>query len=268
MIIHGGNILKNIIFYFTGTGNSLVVARDIAHNIEDTKIVSIVDAIKESHIELDYERIGFVFPVYFSCMPKIVKLFIKKLHFKKGQYVFGVITLSAICEIALSELSSSVHEQGGILNGEFLVNMPGNNIIVHGSFPVIIQRWLLKKEKKKARYISDVVREKSTTPIKKGDVLSRLTEKTLHKTIEEDFNKRAQNFHVTSKCTGCGICENVCPVENIKIGDLQPKWGNNCEQCMACIQWCPNEAIEYSNKTTKRVRYHNSEVKIYDMISK
>ena len=79
---------------------------------------------------------------------------------------------------------------------------------------------------------------------------------------------RAQNFYTNNKCTGCKVCEKICPVSNIEVNDSKPEWGSNCEQCMACIQWCPAKAIEYSNKTINRVRYHNPEVKITDLISK
>ena len=57
--------MSNIVYYFSGrTGNSLAVARDLAHKLGETRIVPVADAIKESAIELPYERIGFVFPVY------------------------------------------------------------------------------------------------------------------------------------------------------------------------------------------------------------
>ena len=71
---------------------------------------------------------------------------------------------------------------------------------------------------------------------------------------------------MNGKCTGCAICQKICPVDNIKIENKQPIWGKQCEQCMACIQWCPTQAIEYSDKTRKRKRYHNPEIKISDMI--
>lgn len=258
--------MKNIIFYFTGTGNSLLVARDISNNIGDTRIESITQAIKERNIDLSYDRIGFVFPVYYSLMPKIVKRFIEKLSFNKEQYIFSVITLGGILEMAQSELSSCVEERGGVLNAAFKVNMPGNYIASYGAFPKIVQGFILKKEKKKTKYISNVVNEKGVTPISKGDILSLHTSKKLHKIVEEDFNMRAQNFNTNNKCTGCKVCEKVCSVSNIRVTNYKPEWGNSCEHCMACIQWCPAKAIEYSNKTMKRVRYHNPEVKITDLI--
>jgi Pyruvate/2-oxoacid:ferredoxin oxidoreductase delta subunit len=35
---------------------------------------------------------------------------------------------------------------------------------------------------------------------------------------------------------------------------------------MACIQWCPQEAIQHKNKTSKRKRYHNPEVSLQEIL--
>jgi hypothetical protein len=61
--------MGNIIFCFSGTGNSLAVARDIAERLGDTKIILIADAMKEEHIDLPYERVGFVCPAAAACRP-------------------------------------------------------------------------------------------------------------------------------------------------------------------------------------------------------
>jgi flavodoxin len=65
-----------MIFYFSGTGNSLQVAKSVAeHNKE--KLISIAAAINsnggcyEYNLE-DNEMIGFVYPIYAWAPPKIV----------------------------------------------------------------------------------------------------------------------------------------------------------------------------------------------------
>ncbi len=30
--------------------------------------------------------------------------------------------------------------------------------------------------------------------------------------------------------------------------ERRPVWQHNCERCLACIHWCPCEAIEYGKK--------------------
>ncbi len=259
--------MSNIIFYFTGTGNCLAAARDIADKIGDAKVVSIAEAMREKEVDLSYERIGFVFPVYYSSVPAIVKRFVARLSFDKSQYIFGVSTFGGNQGMALSQLGQMIAERGGLLNASFLLHMPGNYIVKYGAFPQVIQRALLKREKKKVNRISVIVREMNTTSTPKADLLSRLSVNYVNK-ILTDLGSMAGNFHTTEKCNGCGTCERVCPVGNIKMAGMQPKWGNACEQCVACIQWCPKQAIEYADKTSIRKRYQNPEVKVSDLFSK
>ena len=255
--------MSNIIFYFTGTGNSLAVARDIAEKIGDTKVVSIAEAMREEHVDLSYERIGIVFPVYFSSIPAIVRRFIAKLSFNKSQYVFGVVTFGGTHGLAFSQLSQLVAERGGFLKANFGMPMPGNYIVKYGAFPMAMQQRLLKKGKEKADSISITVKEKGSTRLLKADLVSRLLIGYVNKMVA-GVGGMAGNFRTTEKCNGCGTCERVCPVGNINMVDKKPKWGNACEQCVACIQWCPMQAIEYADRTTKRKRYHNPDVKLSD----
>lgn len=256
--------MSNIIFYFTGTGNSLTVARDIANRIGDTKVVSIAEAIKEDNVDLPYERVGFVFPVYYSSIPAIVRRFIAKLSFDKSQYIFGIVTFGGTHGLAFSQLSQLIAERGGLLNSNFGIPMPGNYIVKYGAFPLAMQRRLLKKGKERAGSISIKVKEKESTRLLKGDLVSSLIIGYVNKMVA-GVSGMAGNYHTTEKCNGCGTCERVCPVSNIEMTDKRPRWGNACEQCVACIQWCPMQAIEYADRTSNRKRYQNPEVRVSDL---
>jgi ferredoxin/flavodoxin len=258
-------LVKNIIFYFTGTGNSLVVARDIANKIGDTKLVSISHAISEDFIDLSYERIGFVFPVYFSSVPVIVKRFLEELNFNKSQYVFCILTYGGTYVSTFSIFNNYITKRGGILSSGFPVRMPGNYIVKYGAYPKLLQRMLLKGEKKKVDHISYALKEKKILfKAKESFITSYFTAYGEKRFV--NFGKGAQNFYINDKCNGCASCERICPVNNIKIKSEQPNWGNECEQCMACIQWCPMKAIEYTNKTVKRKRYQHPEIKMSDLL--
>jgi len=74
-----------------------------------------------------------------------------------------------------------------------------------------------------------------------------------------------RDFWTDNKCNGCEICGRVCPVGNIVFESGKPAWQHRCEQCLACIQWCPQEAIQYGKKTPAYERYHHPEVKLKDM---
>jgi NAD-dependent dihydropyrimidine dehydrogenase PreA subunit len=46
------------------------------------------------------------------------------------------------------------------------------------------------------------------------------------------------------KCAGCGVCEDVCPVEAVRVSDGVACIDQyRCNECEACVEACPNQAI-------------------------
>lgn len=83
------------------------------------------------------------------------------------------------------------------------------------------------------------------------------------------FSGTGNTYDVSRKLAKeCGMCVKICPVKNIHIENNQVNWLGGCEQCMACIQYCPKEAIQYANKTAKRTRYRNPNVNYLKVLLK
>ena len=74
------------------------------------------------------------------------------------------------------------------------------------------------------------------------------------------FFVKADAFYAKKSCIGCGKCAKNCPVNNIELKNNLPVWGNKCTHCMACICYCPAEAIEYGKKGVGKPRYHFEEL--------
>jgi ferredoxin len=80
---------------------------------------------------------------------------------------------------------------------------------------------------------------------------------------------------VDLKCTGCGICEKVCPSSKIKIVDATPIWQCkvDCYFCYACLNFCPNQAIQIHSQiymksfTTEKGRYPHPYAGVIDMVA-
>ena len=116
------------IFYFSGTGNSLAVARDIADKTNG-KLISISSIMGRESIETNADMIGIVFPTYYEPyggVPLIVRKFARKLENIDSKYIFAICTYGSASVKALDYLDKIITSRGGRLAAGFTVNMPNN----------------------------------------------------------------------------------------------------------------------------------------------
>ena len=258
------------LYYFSGTGNSLVVARDIAKKI-DGKLISIPVVMDKETIKTDADVLGIVTPTYYMRVPGIVERFIGKLTNLESKYVFTIVTVGGIAGGILDRLSEAISLRGGSLAAGFVVRMPANYIHAADAPPLFLQKNMFGKWEKKADKIADYVLKRMSGRTEKFNPLmtllfSRSIEKQyLRGDSNPDIDK---NFWTDDKCNGCSICVKVCPVSNIEMVEDRPVWQHHCEKCLSCIQWYPEEAIQFKNVTLKRKRYHHPYVKLSDMLKR
>ncbi|HYE80833.1 MAG TPA: EFR1 family ferrodoxin [Clostridia bacterium] len=257
--------MKTNLFYFSATGNCLAVAKDIAAGLPGAQLFSIPQVINEQ-LDLEADNIGVVFPVYYCGIPRIISDFIKKLDPGKIRYMFAICTCGALPAGTLLEVQKQLEAKGITLNAGFSIPMPGNYIVKYGAFPVKKQESMFLKEKEKVRSIIQEIKEQKQSGIEKNNFIINRIGESVYKSKLSQFPTLDRNFTVNEKCNGCNTCERICPVGNIKMKDQKPEWQGNCEHCLACIQWCPREAIQYSAQTINRKRYHNPEVTIKEII--
>lgn len=251
---------KSIIFCFTGTGNSLTAANDIAKHIENAKVVSMRKE-NENILEGDYEYIGFVFPVYFVGLPKRVSEFVKKLNTEKvkSEYIFSLATKGEMEGNATAILSKLLKEKNITLNYGKSINMFSNYVVLYDMSENTEK--IEAKYEKEIKYIIDDIVLKKTIKLKKENLIFNLWYNSFIKNV----NEKDKNFNVSDDCISCEICKKVCPVKNIEMKNSKPEYKHRCEQCMACIHFCPKKAINYKNKTQNRRRYHNKNFSFKDI---
>ncbi|HBF40164.1 MAG TPA: 4Fe-4S ferredoxin, partial [Firmicutes bacterium] len=109
------------------------------------------------------------------------------------------------------------------------------------------------------------VQNQQNNKIERNNFLINWIGNIAYKSVSPKFPTLDRNFTVNEKCNGCNTCEKVCPVKNIQIADGKPWWQGHCEHCLACIQWCPQEAIQYGSATVHRKRYHHPEVLVKEL---
>jgi ferredoxin len=258
--------MKTEIYYFTGTGNSLVVARDIAGQIEG-ELIAIPSVIDQSTIQTDAQVIGIVFPVYIWGMPLIVKKFVKKLGNLQGRYIFAIATYGGMPGATINMLEKVIEKCDGKLAAGFTVCMPGNYTPMYGAIDEEKQQQMFGDWQKKLLTIAEYIKANRQGAKENGKMFANfIFSSIIYKLAAPHIPKMDKQFRSDEKCSQCGICQKVCPVNNIELINGKPTWKGHCEQCLACLQWCPETAIQYGKNTTGRKRYHHPEVKILEMI--
>ena len=259
--------MSTAIFYFTGTGNSLKVARDLAKELADAQVISIPKAIA-GNLSVSADRIGIVYPVYMFGMPLIVRRFLKILKPKNDAYIFSIATCGGMAADTLGQNARQLKERGLKLSAGFVIPMPGNYTPLYGALPEKKQKKMFEKEAKRIKEIARIVKEKKETKIETGPYLINLIfSEGIYKSMSPKIPFLDEDFWVDGKCIGCGMCVKVCPVNNISLSCGKPIWNRRCEQCFACLQWCPKEAIQYGSKTIGKRRYKNPEIKFEDILA-
>ena len=256
--------MKTTLFYFSGTGNSLKVARDLAVELSDTQVVSIAAAIQKD-IDVSSECIGIIYPVYMFGMPLIVNRFIKKLKNLEGKYIFAIATCGGMAANSLGQTERECKAQGIKLSAGFIVKMPGNYTPLYEAIAVEKQNDLFEKEKERIKEIANIVRNKQSHVIEHNSPLINWLFSGIYKLGSSHIPTCDKNFWPDANCNGCGVCVKVCPVSNIELVEDKPKWQNKCEQCFACLQWCPQKSIQYKKSTKGRKRYHHPDVTLDDL---
>jgi len=246
--------MKNRIYFFTGTGNSLKMAKDIANAVGNYELVPIKSGMN-TDIPTDCERIGFVFPIYYFGLPAMVLDFIKNANFvpKSDTYFFAVATYGALPGIGVPMLRDALKEKGIELHFGGGAKMFANCVYKY-NMSKRVEKITTKSNNRISRVIPHIV-AKTVKPIRSTKQFTfDMYQKNMMK-----INELALEFSVSDTCDFCGLCRSICPAKNVYILEEKTAFGAKCEGCLACIQRCPKHAINHT-KTHDRRRYNHPEV--------
>jgi len=210
--------------------------------------------------------IGFVFPVYYLGLPRIVKRFVQTLQIQPKTYCFALAHFGGDVADSLGMLNDVLQQNGGQLSYGEGVKMPGNYIALYDALPIDKAQKLIDIAIGEVNVAAEAIAKQEVWPIKRkvkllGKIINKLT---LYRNIER-FDKK---FTAANTCNNCNLCRNICPVNNITLDNHKPLWNHKCERCMACIQWCPTQSIQYGKKTAAFKRYHNPTINATDITQK
>lgn len=271
--------MKKIIYYFSGTGNSLYAATQIAKTLGGAEIIS-VRCNPEEAPATDADVVGFVCPVYEWDVPGTFREFIKKLSINPGAYIFMVATYVAVLGKSFETVEHILNEKGATLHYGRALRCVASQCIAYPPFPP--ERLMLPYMERQMKRVGTELGERK---MRRFPRMSSLTRKRFDKVmgpylaIESEYDK---GFYTDERCKGCGLCEKVCPNRNIVMENHHPTWHHHCHGCNACVAYCPTKAIQFKTPPAYadlgtliskmlrlpegRKRYHHPKIKASDLM--
>lgn len=253
---------ENVIFCYSGTGNCLDMAKNIARELGDTDIVMMRSAPAVTDVRAA-KRVGFIFPCYAGGLPGDVEQFVRQVQVGPMAYTFGV------CQYA-GYMGAGLHQLDGIIRLNYWKAVSHQCSCIwlfphHLMLPPMSPAAAQKRSEKKAREIAAAVlageRSKKHPPRMAANALE-------HKAWPVLSKQKAKKLAVSDACIGCGQCVRVCPKGNIQMQDGKPSFGAECYQCLSCLQYCPKGAISVGSVTDQREHYHNPNVSAEELTEK
>lgn len=256
--------MKTQLYVYTGTGNSLWIARQLALGLKEANLEFMPYLSKEFKIEAD--RVGVIFPVHIWGLPHRVIQFIKNLQVKPGTYLFALAVNAGQPAATLLQMKKLMSVRRLSLASGYSIVLPSNYTPWGGPGPIEAQQRLFRDAEERVKKIAGSVLLDERKKVDRGPFWQNIVFSRIYKMSFRQVPKMDKKFWVDDKCNHCGICSKVCPAENIEMVNEKPAWLHRCEQCFACLQWCPKESIQYGKKTVQYPRYHHPDVTLKEIL--
>jgi ferredoxin len=253
------NIKSMKILYFTGTGNSLYVAKEIGGDL-----LSIPQLIKNNQYTITDDIVGFVIPCYYYSIPRIVEEYIKKTTIN-ADYVFVILTYGSIVAAAMTIIENLLQDKG--FNHYYL-----NKILMVDNFLPVYEMAYEKKVKTEEMINEQIIIIKQDIQNHKDfNVDTNIPDyesSIFYNFTDEDHLDNIDKKYILNEnlCNLCGICSKVCPINNISIKEDKLVFNHHCEWCMACIHHCPRLALHIKGELSDE-RFLNNHVDLSEIIN-
>lgn len=236
--------------YFSGTGNSKYALEIFLKKLSKPYTICSIEDKQAIELLKKSDEIVLSYPIYCSCLPKILNdFFNKNIELFRNKKVFIISTIGLFSGDGSGLAQRRLNSVNAVITGGLHVRMPSN----------ICDSKILNKSK-----------EKNTDIIRKSEIYIDKSVKKLNKgkNIRHGLSHASQAFgllgqryysrHIVSSysskikinsdtCVKCGKCVKACPMKNLELKDTVCQ-KNKCTMCYRCLNLCPTQSITLLGK--------------------
>lgn len=245
-----------MIFYFSGTGNSQLAAKQLAGELHD-ELVSVNQCLKTGgRKNFRSERpLVFIAPAYAWRIPRIVEQWIRETKFEGSADAYFILTCGGSVGNAGAHAEKLCAEKRLRFLGLAPVAMPNNYVALSNTPDKAECAAIVEKAEKRISALGAQIQKGEPFPKAPVSFKDRMSSGPVN-TLFYSLFVHDKGFTATGACISCGKCALRCPLNNISLDGGRPVWHGNCTHCMACIGGCPTEAIEYKSASKGNRRYY------------
>ncbi|MDC7126713.1 MAG: EFR1 family ferrodoxin [Spirochaetales bacterium] len=242
------------IYYYSGTGFTLNAAKLFANELkEEVRLVPMLGAFNSGLTESEAENVGLFMPMHAGTIPLFCKKFLENFKFTRAKYIFSLITSGGA--------STKIHKDIDHLLKKQKKNLAAYQFVVTpNTFDPVFKVPLDEKTLRERDNIGqDIKNFAGVVSDRKHEIRlkyrNRIVENFVFPLVKlinhaTDYFWLQNCFCANDKCIGCGKCETLCLSGKIKMKDGRPLWQKDvsCQYCLACLHFCPVEAVQISSK--------------------
>lgn len=242
------------IVYYTGTGSTKIIAKEIQDqltvlNTESELHRLTVDSIDMISQKLDYDaKLILLYAVHAFNAPDLVYTWIKSMEEISNRSAMvisvsggGAMISNSACRVPVKRL---LHQKGFNITTEAMAVMPNNWM---SPVPDEIAKELIRVVPNKvSKWINAFLHNKPLPYLKPLLIDYPITSLGRMEVIgAKHFGK---HIKVNNACNGCGYCVKNCPSNNITFkvsesGDKTVIFDSKCHFCLSCVYECPQHAL-------------------------
>ncbi len=245
-----------MVLYFTGTGNSRYLAGRIADALHMPlyDLNACIKAGNTTPVQTGRDVV-LVTPTYAWRIPRIVSEWLRKAELTGAERIWFVMDCGSEIGNA-AKYNRQIAEQKHLhYMGTAQVVMPENYIAMFNAPQTEQAQNIVREAEPEIQNVIVHIEAGQEFSKPRNNPYDRFMSSAVNPIFYKKFVK-ADAFTASDACIGCGKCAQLCPLNNIHLENGKPVWGKVCTHCMACICYCPKEAIEYGQKSVGKPRYH------------